>query len=102
MTNIIEEAEIINKYLCQLKKSLPIGIRLKKDELNEILDEIEEHIWLDPEYLNESSCEMERLCDRCKKKEPYGEHHPSDTGYGTYSEQICGRCGAQLDGFMNC
>ena len=45
MTNIIEEAEIINKYLCQLKKSLPLGIRLKKDELNEILDEIEEHIW---------------------------------------------------------
>ncbi len=45
MTNIIEEAEIINKYLCQIKKSLPLGIRLKKDELNDIMDEIEEHIW---------------------------------------------------------
>jgi len=45
MTNIIEEAEIINKYLCQIKKSLPLGIRLKRDELNDIMDEIEEHIW---------------------------------------------------------
>ncbi|MFX1500701.1 MAG: hypothetical protein ACFFDH_07020 [Promethearchaeota archaeon] len=45
MTNIIEEAEIINKFLCQIKKSLPLGIRLRKNELNDILDEIEEHIW---------------------------------------------------------
>ena len=45
MTNVIEEAEIINKYLCQIKKSLPLGIRLKRDELNDIMDEIEEHIW---------------------------------------------------------
>jgi len=45
MTSIIEEAEIINKYLCQIKKYLPLGIRLKKHELNDILDEIEEHIW---------------------------------------------------------
>ena len=45
MTNIIEEAEIINKFLCQIKKELPLNIRLKKDELNSILDEIEEHIW---------------------------------------------------------
>lgn len=45
MTNVIEEAEIINKYLCQIKKSLPLGIRLKKDELNDVMDEIEEHIW---------------------------------------------------------
>ena len=45
MTNVIEEAEIINKYLCQIKKSLPLGIRLKKSELSDIMDEIEEHIW---------------------------------------------------------
>jgi len=45
MTNIIEEAEIINAYLCKIKKSLPLGIRLKRDELNDILDEIEEHLW---------------------------------------------------------
>ncbi len=45
MTNIIEEAEIINAYLCQIKKSLPLGIRLKRNELNDILDEIEDHIW---------------------------------------------------------
>ncbi|MFW9987497.1 MAG: hypothetical protein ACFFC3_02480 [Candidatus Odinarchaeota archaeon] len=45
MTNIIEEAEIINKFLCQIKKSLPLGIKLKKNEINDILDEIEEHIW---------------------------------------------------------
>ena len=45
MTNTVEEAEIINKYLCQIKKGLPLSIRLRKDELNDILDEIEEHIW---------------------------------------------------------
>ncbi|MFX1418610.1 MAG: hypothetical protein ACFE9N_06795 [Promethearchaeota archaeon] len=45
MINIIENAEIINTYLCQIKKSLPLWIRLRKDELNSILDEIEEHIW---------------------------------------------------------
>jgi len=45
MTSEIEEAEIINIYLCQIKKKLPLGIRLNKTELNDILDEIEEHIW---------------------------------------------------------
>ena len=45
MTNTIEEAEIINKYLCQIKKGLPLSIRLRRNELNDILDEIEEHIW---------------------------------------------------------
>jgi len=45
MTNTVEEAEIINKYLCQIKKGLPLFIRLRKNEVNDILDEIEEHIW---------------------------------------------------------
>ncbi|MHA2008521.1 MAG: hypothetical protein ACXABO_18745 [Promethearchaeota archaeon] len=45
MSNEIEEAEMINKYLCQIKKSLPLGIRLNKNELNDIIDEIEEHLW---------------------------------------------------------
>ena len=45
MTNTVEEAEIINKYLYQIKKGLPLSIRLRRNELNDILDEIEEHIW---------------------------------------------------------
>ena len=45
MISIIKEARIINKYLCQIKKNLPLWVRLRKDELNCILDEIEEHIW---------------------------------------------------------
>lgn len=45
MTNMIEDAEIISKYLCQIKKSLPLWLRLRKNELYSILDEIEEHIW---------------------------------------------------------
>jgi len=45
MTNTIKEAEIISNYLCLIKKSLPLSIRLRKNELKDILDEIEEHIW---------------------------------------------------------
>ena len=45
LKNNIGEIEIINKYLCQIEKGLPVWIRLKKDELNCILEEIEEHIW---------------------------------------------------------
>ncbi|MHA2008522.1 MAG: hypothetical protein ACXABO_18740 [Promethearchaeota archaeon] len=45
MTSKIEEAEIITMYLCQVKKKLPLGIRLNKTELNDILDEIEAQIW---------------------------------------------------------
>jgi len=41
----MKEAEIINQYLCDIKNNLPLWIRLKKRELNEILDEIEDHIW---------------------------------------------------------
>lgn len=45
MTNAIKEAEIISNYLGLIKKSLPLSIRLRKNELRDILDEIEEHIW---------------------------------------------------------
>jgi len=45
VTNRLIEAEIINKYLCQIKKKLPLSIRLDREELNAILAEIEEHIW---------------------------------------------------------
>ena len=45
MTNTIKEAEIISNYLCLIKNSLPLSIRLRKNELKDILDEIEEHIW---------------------------------------------------------
>ena len=44
-SNLIKEAELINQYLCEIKKNLPLWIRLNKRELNEILDEIEDHIW---------------------------------------------------------
>ena len=42
---LIREAELINHYLCEIKNNLPLWIRLNKRELNEILDEIEDHIW---------------------------------------------------------
>lgn len=42
---LVREAEIINQYLCQIKNNLPLWIRLNKGDLNEILDEIEDHIW---------------------------------------------------------
>ena len=45
MANTIKEAEIISNYLDLIKKSLPISIRLRKNELRDFLDEIEEHIW---------------------------------------------------------
>lgn len=45
MTNTIKEAEIISNYLSLIKKSLPLSVRLRKNELEDILDEIEEHIW---------------------------------------------------------
>jgi len=45
MTNAIKEAEIISDYLGLIKKILPLSIRLRKNELRDFLDEIEEHIW---------------------------------------------------------
>jgi hypothetical protein len=45
VTNRLIEAEIVNKYLCQIKKKLPLSIRLDREDLNAILAEIEEHIW---------------------------------------------------------
>ncbi len=41
----IEDIGIINKYLCEIKKNLPFSIRIRKDETNCILEEIEDHIW---------------------------------------------------------
>ncbi len=41
----IKEAEIISNYLGLIKKNLPLSIKLKKNEMRDILDEIEEHIW---------------------------------------------------------
>lgn len=45
MPEIIEEAVLINQFLCDIKKKLPIWIRLKKSEVRDILNELEEHIW---------------------------------------------------------
>lgn len=45
MTNTIKEAEIISNYLTLIKKRLPVAIRLRKNELKDFLDEIEEHLW---------------------------------------------------------
>ncbi len=45
MANAIKEAEIISNYLSLIKKSLPLSIRLRKNELRDFLDEIEVHIW---------------------------------------------------------
>ena len=42
---LMKEAEVINHYLCEIKNNLPLWIRLNRRELNEILDEIEDHIW---------------------------------------------------------
>ena len=44
-SKLIKEAEMINQYLCEIRNNLPLWIRLNKTELNEILDEIEDHIW---------------------------------------------------------
>ncbi|MFX1503702.1 MAG: hypothetical protein ACFFDH_22265 [Promethearchaeota archaeon] len=41
----IGDLEILNDYLCEIKKNLPLSIRLKKKETNSILEEIEDHIW---------------------------------------------------------
>jgi len=45
ITTLMKEAEVINQYLCEIKNNLPLWIRLNRRELNEILDEIEDHIW---------------------------------------------------------
>ncbi len=45
MSSLLDEAELINQFLCKVKESLPLGIRLRKSELKDILDELEEHIW---------------------------------------------------------
>ena len=45
MSNAIKEAEIISDFLSLIKKSLPLSTRLRKNELRDFLDEIEEHIW---------------------------------------------------------
>jgi hypothetical protein len=42
---LVREAELINQYLCKIKNNLPLWIKLNRKELNEILDEIEDHIW---------------------------------------------------------
>ena len=42
---LVKEAELINHYLCEIKNNLPLWVRLNKREVNEILDEIEDHIW---------------------------------------------------------
>ncbi|NHJ22358.1 MAG: hypothetical protein EAX91_15540 [Candidatus Lokiarchaeota archaeon] len=44
-SKLVKEAEMINQYLCEIKNNLPLWIRLNKTELNEILNEIEDHIW---------------------------------------------------------
>jgi len=61
------------------------------------------HDWTE-QYIEEGSCMRVKTCNRCgETREEIGEVHPSyNPQYGTYSEQICSRCGKQLDGFMNC
>ncbi len=45
MIDRMREVEIVNDYLCQIKKRLPLSIRVNKEDLNAILEEIEEHVW---------------------------------------------------------
>ncbi len=44
-SELVREAELINQYLDEIKNNLPLWIRLNRTEVNEILDEIEDHIW---------------------------------------------------------
>jgi hypothetical protein len=45
MIDRMREVEIVNDYLCQIKKRLPLSIRVNRQDLDAILEEIEEHIW---------------------------------------------------------
>ena len=59
------------------------------------------HNWKE-QYAEEDSCLIIETCN-CGIVKEIGEVHPSyNTKYKVYSEQICSRCGKQLDGFMNC